>query len=429
MAGVPGSIDTDAGPPSRIPLQGFVVGLVFLMAGTFAGVFVPLTGGRGQVLAHVHLLLAGWVGTTILAAMTQFVPVWSNRALASRSLARLYIALVAVGIGGLAATFALEAFRLVFVPAAVAVAGFWLFVYVIGRTLPSPGRSLDVTETHFWLAIGFFVVATGIGATLAAGYRWRIPFDRGALVSAHVTTAVLGAVATTVIGAMYQLATMFTQTEIRGVGVAVQRYETAAFPVGVVLVAIGEPVDVPAVSAVGFLLVLTSLAGFGFVVARRLYEAETDVTGHPMLVRYVVAVVALGLWLAFTAPGFRSASSPVDGPVTAHLLLFGFVGFVVVGTLYHVVPFLIWIDEYSDLLGLEPVPMVDDLYDRRAERADLVLTLVGFVGVTAGLGLGKNAVVVGAGAVAAVGYSVFVLNLLLTIHRHRDDGVFGMVRS
>jgi len=52
-------------------------------------------------------------------------------------------------------------------------------------------------------------------------------------------------------------------------------------------------------------------------------------------------------------------------------------GFVVVGSLYHVVPFIVWLDRYADRVGLERVPAIDDLYDARVATVDLAATLGG----------------------------------------------------
>jgi len=428
-----GEVNTEAGPPLAIPLQHFFVGLVFLIAGVSTGALASLRSA--YLLPHVHLLLVGWVCVTIMGAMTQFVPVWSDVSLHSRRLARAQLVFVVVGVVGLAAAFASGQYTATVVPGAVLLAGFWVFVYNVGRTLPSLDvRRLDVTETHFLCALAFVVVATSLGVTLAADYRWSLlaetPFERESVVAAHAVFAVFGIVVTTVLGAMYQLVTMFTQTELSGVEVQFQMFEKAAYPSGVVALALGRLFTVDAVALGGAALVLVSLAGFSFVVLRKLRESLVGVTEHPMLVRYVVASFALLMWIPFAVPELAPASlsSGFAGETaTAHVLLAGFVGYVVVGTLYHIVPFLVWVDSYSDRLGLEDVPMVDDLYDTRLERADLVLTFFGAVGVFVGLRLSNTAVVVASGTLAAAGYAVFTVNLLLVVSRHKPGGVGGLV--
>lgn len=428
-----GEIETEAQPPSRIPLQHFVVGLLFLVAGAVAGTLTAIGSVNG--LVHVHLLLVGWVCVTITGAMTQFVPVWSDEKLHSPRLARLQLFLVGVGVAGLVATFATAKFELAVLPGTLVLLGFWVFVYNISRTLPSINpRRLDVTETHFLAALCYVVVATSFGVVLAADFRWgflgKSPFDRSSVVSAHVTFAVLGIVLTTILGAMYQLVTMFTQTELHGVDVYIKKFETVAYPSGVALFGVAGLLGSVPLALGGAGLVAPSLAGFGFVVLRKLHETQMDVASHPMLVRYVPATLALVTWVFIATPGWirePHSSDFLRTTPTSHILLLGFVGYVVVGTLYHVVPFLIWVHRYSNRLGLEDVPMIDDLYDARLERADLVVTLVGFLGITAGLWLDARTTVAFFGFVSLVGYGIFTSNLLLVVHRHERGGVQGLV--
>ena len=148
--------------------------------------------------------------------------------------------------------------------------------------------------------------------------------------------------------------------------------------------------------------------------------------------RYAVAVVALLGWVAWTAPTWLSdplARPALLGPAGAvHLLAFGAVGFVVLGTLYHVVPFLVWVERYSDRIGLEPVPMVDDLYDARVARADLFALLAGLVALVAvgPLGLPDAAEAAG-GLLVAAGFFLFAANVLVVIRRHAPGSLLDVL--
>jgi hypothetical protein len=383
MAAIPGDIETEAGPPTTIPLRHFVVGLGFLLAGAVAGALSPLGVLPGAVtLAHVHLLLVGWVCLTIMGAMTQFVPVWSGTTIHSERLARLQLWTVVVGLAGFAGC--LFGGWYAWLPAfgGLLLVGFWVFVYNVGRTLLGV-RPWDVTERHFAIALGFFVLVTLFGLVLAVGYTRPVlaglPVERAALRSAHATLAVFGAVLTTVFGALYQLGTMFTQTELHGVDVHLRRVEAVGYPLGVVALAAGRLLELPAVARVGALLVIAGVGAVGLVLGRRLIE--TAVAWNPMLRRYAVAAAAMLAWALLATPAW--VADPVDPGATfglrgtEHLLLFGVVGFVVAGTLYHVVPFIVWVDRYSDRLGLEPVPMIDDLYRDRLARIDLAALSTG----------------------------------------------------
>jgi len=100
----------------------------------------------------------------------------------------------------------------------------------------------------------------GFGLSLAVGYRTpvfrRVGINRSAAVGAHATLAVFGAVLTTVVGALYQSATMFTQSELAGVDLPPQRFEATLYPVGVLLLAGGRLLGAPRPTRVGGVLVV-----------------------------------------------------------------------------------------------------------------------------------------------------------------------------
>jgi hypothetical protein len=441
MDAIPGDIETNTQPPMAIPLRHFLVGLGFLLAGVAVGAVAPLGVVPGAAgLAHVHLLLAGWVCVTILGAMTQFVPVWSGTTLHSRLLARAQLWAVTFGLVGFVGCLIGGFYALLPAFGGLLLVGFWTFVYNVGRTLFSV-RPWDVTERHFAAALGFFLVVTGFGVVLAAGYTrpmlTELPITRTGLRDAHATLAVFGAVLVTVFGALYQLATMFTQSELHDIDIHLQRIETVGYPVGVVVLAAGRLTGAPSVSRLGALLVLTGVGAMGVVLARRLLETAVEWT--PMLRRYAVAAVAMLAWAALSLPAWVAdplePAATFGAPGAAHLLLFGAVGFVVAGTLYHVVPFIVWVHRYSDRLGFEPVPMIDDLYDARLAAVDFAALSIGLGGLVAiellpAVGLSPTngwsatpAAVVLAGLVSTVGVSVFAINLGLTVSRHSPGSV------
>ncbi|QWC20798.1 hypothetical protein [Halorubrum sp. 2020YC2] len=417
-----------------VPLRHFLVGLGLLGAALLVGVgltvdAVPGLGG----LVHVHLLLVGWVCVTIMGAMTQFVPVWSGTTLHSRRLASAQFAFVVAGLIGFAVALALGRLAWLAGFGALMLAGFWTFVYNVGRTLATV-EGFDVTERHFAVALAFFVVLTGLGVLLAAdlgsGFLAGLGVSHAGVRGAHVTLAVFGAVLTTIYGALYQLGTMFTQTELHGIDHRLRAVEEVGHPVGVVALAAGRLVGSAALARGGAVLVLLAALAFAAVLARRLFEMRVERT--PMHTRYAVVALALVAWVATAAPAWlRSPAAPervLGGPGSAPLLLLGVIGFVVLGTLYHVVPFVVWVERYSDRIGFEAVPMVDDLYDDRLAAADGGLLFLGtalLVGSDLAAGAtgatltgGLPGTTLAGASLVTLGVAVFATNAVSVIRRH-----------
>jgi hypothetical protein len=425
MAAIPGDVDADRGPPLSIPLRHFVAALGFLLAGSALGVADAFGVAPGLArLAHLHLLLVGFVCLTIAGAMIQFVPVWSGTALHSRRLARAQLPLLVVGLLGFVV--GLLTGRLAVLPlfGGFLLAGFWALAYNVGRTLDSP---LDVTERHFAAALAFFVALTTLGVALAVDFVtpvFGVVLSRPGVVAAHATLAVFGAVLTTVFGALYQLVPMFGQTELDALDHRLQRFETVVYPIGVVVLALGRLLHAAPLARVGALALLAGVVAFVVVLARRLRAARAART--PMLVRYALLAPVTLCWALVTLPAWlRDPLAPASrfgAPGTAHLLAAVFV-LVLVGTLYHVVPFLVWVHRYSDRLGIEAVPMIDDLYDDRLATTDLALVAGGGGLLVVGEWVGSETATLVGGGGLTLGLAVFAANVALVVWRHAPDAL------
>ncbi|MEF8784270.1 MAG: hypothetical protein V5A39_04455 [Haloarculaceae archaeon] len=433
MGAIPGGVETDRQPPMSIPLRHFVVGLGFLVAGAFLGLGTVAGAIPGlTALAHVHLLLAGWVCLTIMGAMTQFVPVWSGVSLYSRRLASAQLTLVAVGLSGFVASLLLDSLSWLIPFGGLMALGFWVFVYNLLRTM-APIDDYDVTERHFLYSAGFFLLVTTLGLVLAIDFTTPVfaflPVQRAGVVASHATLAVFGAVLTAVYGALYQLGTMFTQTELHRVDEILRRVEESGHPAGVALLAAGRFGGVASVAGIGAGLILVAALSVSVVLGRKLYEMRVD--RAPMHTRYAVAVLSLPLWALLTAPAWLTDPTGrehlLGSAGAAHLLVLGAVGFVVLGTLYHVVPFIVWVHRYSDRLGFEDVPMVDDLYDDRLAAADATLLAVGTAVLVASEWFGLSVLARGAGgAMITLGVAVFAANMLLVVRTHSPHSLVGL---
>ncbi|WP_435101391.1 hypothetical protein [Halarchaeum sp. P4] len=420
---LPTDVDTDVQPPMRIPLGHFVVALALLLA----AVGIGLDGGRSVSLsaglAHVHLLLVGWVCVTIAGAMTQFVPVWSGVRLHSRRLAGAQLGLLAVGLVGFAVTLHAGSFGLAPAFAGVLLLGFWVFVYNVGRTL-ARARPLDVTERHFSYALACFLVVSTLGLLLAVGFRVPGvlgPLDRTGVRGAHVALALFGGVLLTVFGALYQLVPMFAQSDLDAFDERLQSLEETGYTAGLLLLAAGRLLGHALLARLGGVLVLAGVLAVAVVMARRLRAASVE--WGPMLRRYAVVPLAAVLWVAWTLPHWLADPLAYDAafgaPGAFSILVLGVVGFVVTGTLYHVVPFIVWVNRYSDRLGFEEVPMIDDLYVDALAWADLALFGGGTALLVAGDAITLPRPVTTLGSVAvAFGLALFTLNLWLVVWRH-----------
>jgi hypothetical protein len=63
----------------------------------------------------------------------------------------------------------------------------------------------------------------------------------------------------------------------------------------------------------------------------------------------------------------------------------GFIGFLINGHLYKIVPFLVWFERFSPLVGKEPVPMLHEMYPK--EQANMMFWHSSIGTILGGIGL------------------------------------------
>ncbi len=421
-------LDTDRQPPLSLPFAHFSLGAgLLVVGGAIAGIAPLLFSIRASSAGTLHLLLAGWIGLTIMGAMTQFVPVWSGTALHSRRLSVASLWLVLAGVPALFTVFLTGAYAWFPVAGGILLTGFWTFAYNVGRTLP-PARSLDITEAHFLFALGSLVVATGLGWVLATDIGYRILEDlfvtRVGVLMAHLTLTVFGFVLVTIVGALFQLSPMFTQSDPTSFDAHLAHVEMVALPGGILLLAGGRLLALQNVARFGAIAVLLGTFCAAMYLLRRLWRARVE--PGPMLRRYWLVGLSLLGWGLFSVatwvPAPLAYFARFGSPRTTHLLFVGVFALTIVGTVYHVVPFIVWFHRYSDRLGYERVPMIDDLYDPRIEIVEFWVLGVGLAVLWLGELLGAPVWVQFLGGnVLGLGVFLFALNMALVVRRHRPE--------
>jgi hypothetical protein len=66
-------------------------------------------------------------------------------------------------------------------------------------------------------------------------------------------------------------------------------------------------------------------------------------------------------------------------------LIAGFVGFLITGHLYKIIPFLVWFERYAPLVGKEKVPMLHEMYPKKMSNYQFKFTSIGVA--LAGVGI------------------------------------------
>jgi hypothetical protein len=79
------------------------------------------------------------------------------------------------------------------------------------------------------------------------------------------------------------------------------------------------------------------------------------------------------------------------------IMFFGFFAFAITGHIYKIIPFLVWFERFSPLVGKQKVPMLADMLPPKSSSAQFVFSAVGVVIVALAL-VFQNDIFIKAGA-------------------------------
>ncbi len=416
--GVARGAAAEAAPPFRLPGEHFTAGILFLTAGAVGLVLVAPELARGlhlspRVVAVTHLFTLGWITTSIMGALYQFLPVAVGPSIRSVRLAHvsfwLYVPGLAGFVGGMASgwSVAMIAGALLF------CSGLVLFLANLGLTLAAANRH-DVTWWALACAAVFLGVTVILGLALTGNLYWGyLGADRLTALGAHIHVALAGWVLLVMIGVAQRLLPMFLLSH--GVGSRLARLAIVLVASGAGILAglhHGPPlvsVWLPAVLLAGGLIAFLAQARAFYTHRHRpKVDAGMKLAGSGLL------LLVGGLLLA----PFVFLGPPSPRIVTAYgaALVLGMSLFVA-GHYYKIVPFLVWYHRFGPLAGMQKVPGVSDLYSRRWADVALVLLLAGALGMVLAVLAGSGPAAVSAALVFLAGAGTEAIQMGLLSRR------------
>ena len=342
------------------------------------------------LLGLVHLCVLGWLLPVAIGALHQLVPVVFEVPVRSERLAWIAFALYAAAVPLFIFemwTHSLAPGWLLPVAATAAATSVWLYVINLGATLLR-SRRRTLTGAYVIAALSYLLIAVAVGALLAWNlYAPYLPVVHLAVLRAHAHAAGLGFFGLLVMGVAYRLLEMFLLSHG-----APERAGWIAF--GATNVAVLALIaSCHGVGERALLAVAAAAAGVGvgaFLVQvrqifRRRMQRRTDVAWRHSATAffYLAASVALGGVVAL---------APLGAPWWDRLhlgygllALPGFVGTIVVGQLYKILPFLVWLHRFAAYVGLKKVPAASELCPERPKQVQYALMHAGVAALAAGV--------------------------------------------
>jgi hypothetical protein len=380
-------------PPFALPASHFAVALGFWVAGALTLVWAAPEVARGgfaspRVVALTHLFTLGWITTTIMGALYQFLPVALGAPIRWTRLAWATLAVFAPGLALFTAGLLAARSAWVIVGAVVFGVALMMFVANLAATLWGArprGDEPDAAERRLtWyalaLAAAFLAATVLLGAALSGNLRWGfLGAERFVAVGVHMHVAIAGWVLLVAVGVAHRLLPMFLLSH----GASGRPGAVAVGLLGggsALLLVAHHPLTDAVVWTAGALLAAGVAA---FILQAALFYRHRRKPALDAGLRLAAAGVLSLLTAIAIAPFAVHAGLAAPRLATGYVLVLvvGGLSLFVAGHYYKIVPFLVWYHRFGPLAGKREVPRVADLYGSGTAHAAAALLVAGVVGL------------------------------------------------
>lgn len=374
--------------PLHIPARYMVVSVISLIAWIILTpwmlpevISAPLSY---PVIAWTHLLTLGCIGSMIIGASVQLVPVAMQTPFPAEKLAEWAWFLWVGGIVLFEIGFSRE-ILLLLAPGATML-GLVLLGYALAITTmfrSSPQR--DTVAWHLlassWLSVVGFVLGWLLALTNVNGILGGHLLP---ILAAHIIVMMVGWVTMTLLGVGYKLIGMFTLAE-RQLDQARANISAIFITTGVLtmLFCIAFSWD-RLFASFGAGLIAWGVLLSGLEITRmyqKRMRKSIDVHMPFAIVAWLVLLIA-----SFALVALTLENNPLANRLTSATIWLVFAGAFLVGIqgfFYKISTFLIWLKTYAPLAGKVAVPQLDAMYDRRLAFVGLIAWMTGTLAIAA----------------------------------------------
>lgn len=376
------NISTAFAPPFKLVAPFFILGVITFLISIllmFGFELKTLHYLNSSTLAWVHIFLLSFVMLIILGAMAQLVPVVLEVGHCAVDLYYAIYPLIVVGT-------ILMAFGFYTLPILLPFGGTAIFIAMAIFLIETFLTILKVKKINFIISTIiisniFLLLGLIIGIALALNHAGIVSLDSFRLLKSHIFLVFFGYVGTTIMSMSLILLPMFWLSHSFS-----WIYVKSAFYIlcsSIISMLIFSFFNINIFETISYTLCIISLLLYFvqiFVIYKKRVRVEVDIYFKSMIFSYLSLIVSLILFIAYFYYGKDNLL------ISASWLIFvGFIGFLIAGHLYKIVPFLVWYERFSMFVGKKQVPMLTDLIPKKSSNFQILISSLGTTIVTIGL--------------------------------------------
>jgi len=374
-------ISKDFAPPLKLVAPFFKTGVIFYLIAMMALLAFSATFSYQEmaVAGWVHLFLLGFVMVIIFGAMAQLIPVVLEVGHAIVDLYYIILPLLVIGTIMMIIGFWIE-------PALLPYGGLLVLVSMITFALEAfvtlkKAEIKTLTVKTVAVTNAYLLVGILTGFAIALGLNGTLSIDIDTILKAHVYAVLGGFVLLTVMGFSMTLLPMFSLAHGFDDKAVKTGFNLVAMGVGMVF--ISALIGIESVQWLGYIVTLVGVVFYIYqiyIIYKLTVRKEMDIWAKSMLFGFSSLILSLLLGVVY----LLGASEPWLH-TSVWFFMLGFIGFLINGHLYKIVPFLVWFERFAPLVGKKKVPMLHEMYPKR--KAEMMFWYSSGGTILGGLGL------------------------------------------
>lgn len=358
-----------------------------------------------NIVGWVHLYMLGFVMMAIFSAMAQLGPIVSETKHYYVNVFKYVWIFLSFGLILMLIGFYVNTKFLIYGGVLVLIAmGIYAIEFLL--TLKKASRKTAITKamkmSNFFLLLGILS-----GLVMAFSFNGYIDLNPHTMLNAHTFGLIVGFVILLIMGISIILIPMFGFSKRISDNEFTSSFNTLS--VAVVLMLLSPLFLTPYLETVSYSVTIIAIVLYLHQLYKMLSSRAKvihDIWARSMYVGFSSFVVSFVLLLVYLA-----TDDALWLKLGMWILLVGFFGFLIMGNLYKIVPFLVWFQVYSPLIEERSVPMLHELLPLKLTEIQWLYSTLGLVISSFGLFNEDSTLFYGGVTLLGAGAVLFVISI------------------
>jgi hypothetical protein len=407
------SITRDFAPPFKLIAPYFIIGIIFYLVSALFLLTFNVNDFQNfsdlKIISWVHLYLLGFVMMIIFGAMAQLIPVVLEKGHFSVDFYYLIYPLLTIGVLLMAYGFMHSHLVLSFGGVLVLVC---MSIFALETLLTLKNvKEFNITTISVLLSNTFLWIGVIVGFIMALTFAGFFTSDVSELLKAHVFMVIGGYIFITIMAFSYVLLPMFGLAH--GFSRKPLDFAITTQSLGVVSVFIASLMSSDILYILGYILSFISVISY-FYLVYLINKTRARKQNDMYIISLFISFVSFALSAIFGVLHVVT-NEALYATLSGWLLFSGFFGFIILGHLYKIVPFLVWYERFSPLVGKQKVPMLADMVPQTSANIQISFTCIGVGLISIAMFFQLNYLHVIGSLMFIVGAVIMLYNLLYMI--------------